>query len=185
MVVVGISGMPGCGSSTAGRLLAKKLKIDFFSVGDYTKIEALKLVGEPEETKRAAEFWYSEKGSSKEFHNRSDEMQIEIAKKGDVVIDAKLAVHMLKGIADLRVWIASPFETRAQHVAKRDRIKLDDAKDVLKEKENLERENFKKIYGFDYFTQDKEADLVVEAFGKNPDQIVDAILKELKNRGKA
>ena len=42
MPVIVISGKPGCGSSTTAKLLAKKLNLRHFSLGDYNKAHAKK-----------------------------------------------------------------------------------------------------------------------------------------------
>lgn len=182
MVVVAISGQPGCGSTTAAKMLAGKLGVEFFSLGNYTKNRALELSGEPSETRRTADFWGSEKGSSAEFHNESDMMQKELAAKGDIVIDAKLAIHMLRGFADFSVWLRADFGARAGKVAKRDGIPEQEAKRILEEKERLERENFLRLYGFDYFVQEQEADIVIDVGKKTPEQAVGLILARMKER---
>ncbi len=182
MAVVAISGQPGCGSTTAGKLLAEKLGLKFFSLGNYTKKIALEVSNEPEETKRTSEFWHSEKGSSAEHNNKMDIMQKEMAATGDIVMDAKLAIHMLRGFADFSVWLKADFDVRARRVANRDSISIKEAEAVLREKEKLERDNFRRIYGFDYFDQEQEADIVIDVAEKKPEQIVGLILEEMKER---
>lgn len=183
MVVVALSGQPGCGSTTVSRLLAQVLGIEFFSVGNYTKKIALNISGEPEETQRTVEFWQSEKGKNAEFHHESDMMQKGRAAKGNVVIDSKLAIHMLRGFANISVWLKAPLGRRAERVAKRDSISVKEAEAILKEKEKLERDNWERIYGFDYFSQEKEADIVIDVGEKRPDQIAGMIVDELRRKG--
>lgn len=180
MVVIAISGQPGCGSTTVGKLLAGKLGIKFFSLGDYTKKAALHAHKTPIEGKRARDFWLSKKGSSKEFHQHSDALQKRLARKGNIVIDAKLAVHMLDGLPDLRVWLKAPVGERAKRYAKRDKVSIAEARKILKEKENLERANWKKMYGFDYFKQEKNADIVIDVADKKPEEIAASIISSLK-----
>lgn len=182
MVVVTISGQPGCGSTSVGKLLAKKLGVEFFSVGDYTKKLALDISSEPEETRRAVEFWASKKGSSKEHHYETDMMVKTKATEGRIVIDGKIAIHMLRGFCDISVWLKAPFDTRAERVAKRDKISKQEAEKILKEKERLEGENFQRLYRFDYFGQADEADMVVDVGDKKPEEIVEIILKEIGKR---
>jgi cytidylate kinase len=180
MVVVVVSGMPVCGSSTTARLLAKKLGIRHFSVGDYYK-QLAKKYSTGGEIKRNVEFFRSEKGSDIDLHHRLDEMQKKVAKEGNVIIDSKIGIKMLNNLANVKVWIKAPFDVRAKRVAKRDKIPLEKAKEFLKDKERLERENFKRIYGFDTFDQEKEADLVIDNSHLSPEEAVDKILKYLRN----
>ncbi len=184
MVVIAISGQPGCGSTTVGKLLAERLGTDFFSLGKWNK-EQLKIIKGEEtgnETKNSIEMWKNKRGSSEEFHNMSDIKQKEIAAKGNVVIDAKLGIHMLRGFADFSVWLKAVENVRAERYAKRDGTGIKEAGKSLKEKENLERENWKKIYGFDYFGQEEEADLAIDVGNKTPEQITGLIMKEMKKR---
>jgi predicted cytidylate kinase len=184
MVVVAISGQPGCGSTTTGQLLAKRLGVSFFSLGKWNK-EQLKIFEgrrTKSETQDSIEMWKNRKGQSTDFHNNADNMQKQIAAKGNVVIDAKLGIHMLKDIADFSVWLKSGFSVRAARVAGRDKTEKKTAEKMVREKERLERENFVRIYGFDYFDQEKEADIVIDVGDKTPKQIVELILKKMKAR---
>lgn len=179
MTTIVISGKPGCGSSTTGRLLAEKLKVKFFSLGDWNKKQIDKYSNSPpkNETERSILMWKSAKGSSSGFHIHSDEKSLEVAKKGNVVIDAKLGIRLLKGHYDASIWLTAPIKVRAERYAKRGGTPLGTALAELKEKENLERTNWKKIYGFDYFDQEKEADLVIDTGDKSPEEIVSKILR--------
>ena len=182
MVVVAISGQPGCGSSTTGRLLAQRLGVKFFSVGKWNKEQLHIIAGRStrSETQDSIEMWKNARGKSSDFHNDADMMQKELASKGNIVIDGKLAIHMLRGFCDFSVWLRADFETRVKRYAHRDSTGLKEAQAALREKEGLEKENFLKIYGFDYFGQEHEADIVVDTGDNAPEEIVDMILKKMK-----
>ncbi len=154
--VICISGQPSCGTSTVAKIVAEKLGLDYFSPGQYFKKHSA-----GKETESAVAVWKTEKGSSRSFHNDIDRLQLEIAEKGNVVFDGKLSIRMLKN-SNLKVWLKADIEKRAERVAKRDSMDIGAALEKLKEKEVLERKNWKKIYGFDYFEQEKEADLVID-----------------------
>ncbi len=177
MAVIVISGQPGCGSSTAAKLLARKLRLKHFSVGDYNKSHASV---KAKETDKSIAMWKIK--GLKKFHMNSDELARTYAKKGNIVIDGKLTVRMLKGLDDLSVWLKAPRNVRAQRYAKRDDIPTATAAKKLAEKEKLERSNWLRIYGFDYFDQEKEAGLVIDTSRKKPGMIVDLIIKRLKEQ---
>ncbi|MFH0832463.1 MAG: cytidylate kinase family protein [Candidatus Aenigmatarchaeota archaeon] len=179
MIVV-VSGMPGCGSTTTARLLAKKLKLKFFSVGAYTKKimrEDMKI--DKKETERSVDFWKTKRGKSKEHHVTVERMQEDLAKRGDIVIEGKISIRFIKN-ADFRIWLKAPLNVRAKRYVKRDNLMLKDAMRFLKEKQRDERENWKKIYGFDYFIQEKEADLIIDTMNKKPEEIVKMIINSIK-----
>jgi CMP/dCMP kinase len=187
MPVIAISGQPGCGSSTTAQMLSDRLNLKFFSLGKWNK-EQLHIIEGREtgsETKNSIEMWQNKKGSSKGFHHESDMMQKEIAAKGNVVIDSKLAIHMLKDLADLKIWLKVDFKVRAKRVAKRDGVSQKIAAEMLGEKERLERDSWKKIYGFDYFEEEKEADLVIDVADKEPGVILDIIMTVLHEKNLA
>ena len=177
MTVIIISGMPGCGSTTTGALLAEKLGLKFFSAGSYTKQLAKdeeKIDGK--ETERIIDFWKTIRGQSKEHHMAVEEMQQKLADQGDIIIEGKVSIRFVKN-ADSKVWLKAPTETRAERYAKRDGHDGKKAMQDLEAKEKAERESWKRIYGFDYFDQEKEADLVIDTSNKAPEDIVNVIIK--------
>ncbi len=181
MVVIVISGMPGCGSTTTGALLAEKLGLKFFSAGNYTKQLARdeeKIDGK--ETERIVNFWDTLRGKSKDHHMSVEELQQKLVKEGDIIIESKLGIHFLK--ADFRVWLKAPKEIRALRYVKRDSISLADAVSFLRKKEAAERDNWRRIYSFDYFDQEKEADIVIDTSDKTPEEIVEIIIKAIGNK---
>ena len=184
MVTIAIAGQPGCGSTTIGRMLSERLGLDFFSLGKWNKEQLQIIEGRKThtETQDSIEMWKNKKGASEEFHNMSDIKQKEIAAKGDVVIDAKLGIHMLRGFADFTIWLKADTKIRAERYAKRDGTDVKEAGRALKEKETLERESWKRIYGFDYFEQEEEADLIIDVGDKMPEKIIELILKEMKGQ---
>ncbi|MBI4019055.1 MAG: cytidylate kinase family protein [Candidatus Aenigmarchaeota archaeon] len=176
MVVIAISGQPGCGSTTTGRLLAKKLGLGFFSAGEYFKSFS------KGKTQEAVDFFGSEKGSSKDFHHAIDKLMVENAKKGNIAIDGKLAIHFLNTIADVKIWLKARVEKRAERYAKRDGVSIESAARTVKEKDDLERKTFKSLYGFDTFSQEKEADIVIDTSDKTPEQTVSEIMVFAKRK---
>ncbi|MBI2579202.1 MAG: cytidylate kinase family protein [Candidatus Aenigmarchaeota archaeon] len=179
MPVIVISGQPGCGSSTTAKLLAKKLRLKHFSVGDYNKSHVRK----GRETEKSIVMWKTRKGASKKFHIDSDALAKEYAKKGNIVIDGKLQIKLAKGFYDFSVWLKAPKKVRAERYARRDKITLKEAEKKLREKEKLERKNWLRIYGFNYFSQQEEADLVLDTADKKPEKVVEIIIRKLRARG--
>jgi CMP/dCMP kinase len=196
--VIAISGMPGAGSSTIGKLLAQELSMKSFSPGQLFKDVALGKVKEqhyykllkhlcdlkgikiPEmksdnNSKATIDLWNTEFGKSKEFHEVLDLLQIKLSKKDKIVIDGKLSLRMLTN-ADLKIWLTADIESRARRTAYRDKIDIEEAKKILIQRERKEREEFKKIYDFDYFDQENDADIVIDTSNYEARAVVDIIL---------
>lgn len=183
--VIVISGQPGCGSTTTGKLLSDGLGIEFFSVGTYYK----KLAEEKTKTKVkwksptivSTDYLSTKEGSDKKLHNKIDAMQIKLSKKGNIIIESKLGIHMLPE-ADFKVWLKASKEVRAKRYAERDNMDIDKARKEIERKDMTERSKFKDIYGFDSFSLEKKADLVIDTSNKKREEIVEIIISSLKKR---
>lgn len=177
MVVIVVSGVPGAGSSTVARLVADKLDLEFFSAGDYFK-KLSKKHSEGEE--RTMKFWQTEEGHSQELHEHIDSLTKRAADKGNVVIDAKIGIRILKERADLSVWLKASMVVRAKRHAKRGKVDSKNSLFYIEKRTRLERKHWREIYGFDYFDQEKEADLVIDSSSKSPEKIVEEIVDKLE-----
>lgn len=172
-LTIAISGPPGAGSSSVAKSLARKLNLRYFSPGEFFKSYS--------KSKKALKVWKKE-GRKKKFHQRIDEDQIKRAKEGNIVICGKLSIFFLKDIADLKVWVDCPFKIRVKRIAKREKIPVFKAFEEVKEREKIEREEWKRIYGFDYFNSRNLADLMVDSSKKTPEEITNEIINFIKGR---
>lgn len=174
-----VSGLPGAGSTTVAKELAKKLKLKLFVAG---KLQKQLIKGwKKRESKAAIESWKTDVGSSYKTHRDRDKLQIEIAKKGNVVICSKLGIHFLKNITSYKIWLDVPLKVRAKRVAERDNISIEQAEKEILEREKIERKEWKKMYGFDYFKQKNDADLVLDSSDLTVKQTVERILEFIKD----
>lgn len=179
-LVIVVSGPPGAGSSTVARNIARKLNLKYFSVG---KLHKQFFKGwKKEEAKAALEVWKTHIGASDRTHRDRDALQIEIAKKGRVVICSKLGIHFLKKLSKYKIWLDVPLKIRAERTAKRDKISVQEALKEIAQREEIERREWKRIYGFDYFDQKYDADLVLDSSDLTVKQTVDKILNFIKRR---
>ena len=174
MVVIAISGKPGAGTSTVAKLLAKRMGIGYFSPGE----KFFKASGK-DGTTEALETWRG-KGKIKKFHEDIDNFQRRLARGGNVVICGKLSIWVLKDLADLKIWLDCDFEERVKRSSARDGISLEDARRKLKEREEVEEVEWKRMYGLDRNTQREMADLVLDTTKMDVDGVVERILDKVR-----
>jgi len=176
-LVVVISGPPGAGSTSIAKGVAKKLKLKYFSPGKFQK----SFGGTKKESKAALKVWKTDFGVSEEFHrNLIDRTQREKAEKGNIVICGKLSINMLKDLADFKIWVDTPLKIRAKRTAERDKIPFKQALKEISERERIERREWERIYGFDYFDQKNSADFVLDNSDLTLSQAVNKILDFLE-----
>ena len=178
-ITIAISGSPGAGTSSIAKEVAKRLRLIFFSPGKIQKSYAKT----KKESLAALKVWQTKFGKSEDFHrNILDRKQVEVAKKGNVVICGKLSIKMLGSLADYKIWIHAPLKIRAMRAAGRDGISTEEAMKLLSEREDMERKEWRRIYGFDYFDQRKLADIVIDNSRLTLEQAVDKIMGFIKSR---
>jgi len=141
MVVIAVSGLHGTGKTTAARALVRKFGLKYISAGTVFRQMAKERGMTLDEFSRYAE-------RHPKIDIQIDKRTADAAKKGNVLIDARLAGWMAKG-ADVKILLTAPLELRVKRIARRERRKY---KDVLAEtvrRERSEARRFKRFYGID------------------------------------
>lgn len=139
MVVITVSGPAGSGKSTIAKLLAKKLNIKYYSIGEFFREKA------KEAGKDIKEFT---KEIPKELHLEADNHVDELSKKGNIILDGRLVGYMASN-ANFRIYLTAPLETRAKRLAGRNQISANEAKKRIQEREAEHERIFSNIYNLD------------------------------------
>lgn len=173
MVTITISGTPGSGKSTVAILLEKKLGIRYIYSGMIFRELA------EEHNMTLEEFGkYCEKNS--EIDKKLDERQLEIMKKGDVILEGRLAGWLAyqNNIPAFKVALDTDLETRAGRIVKREKGSVAQRKKEIMERERSEATRYKNYYRIDL--KDKSIyDLIIDSGNKTPEDIVDIIVKKI------
>lgn len=141
MVVIAVSGPHGAGKTTVAKFLAKKLGLRYISAGEIFRKMAAEMNMSLEDFSKYAE-------KNKKIDEEIDRRTIEEAKKGDVLVDARLAGWLLE-TADLKILLTAPLETRVRRIAEREGRSYDEVWRETVKREKSEEKRFKKFYGID------------------------------------
>ena len=175
-MIITISGLHGTGKSTVGKLISQNLNLKYYSTGQAFR----DLAREHQMTLR--EFThYAE--THPDIDLNLDKKIIEIAKKGDILIDSQLSGHILKEIADFKIHLTCPIEIRVKRMAERDGSTFDSKykETTLREKSELQR--FKRLYDIDLNdskTLEAIHDLIINTEKMSINEVVKLILSKIE-----
>ena len=174
MVTITISGTPGSGKTTVTNLLEKKLGIKSVYSGEIFRELANKYKMTLEEFGK-----YCEENS--EIDKELDEKQLEILKKGNVILEGRLSgwIAHINNISAFKISIDTDIETRARRIVKREKGSIEKRKEEIQIREKSESLRYKTYYDIDL--KDMSIyDVVIDSGNKTPEEIVGIIVEKLK-----
>jgi cytidylate kinase len=172
--VVTVGGPPGSGKSTAGRLVAQSLGLEFRSAGDLFRAEARR-----QGMDLAAFGRYA--AAHPEVDRELDRSMQALATPGRL-LDGRIQGPLCRraGVPVYDVVVTAREEIRVKRVAGRDGESVDQARRLVREREASERDRYRRFYGIDL---DREpASLVVDSSDRTPQAVADAILEFVRER---
>jgi len=172
-MIITLSGPPGSGTSTVGKIVAKKLDLKFLPVGEIFRQMAKEKGLSLEEFSSMAE---KDPSVDKEVDIR----QVEEANKGKVVFDSRLSGWLVRN-ADLKVWLKAPLDVRLKRVAQRDKISEQRAFIDVTLREGSEKKRYKNYYDID-LDDLSVYDLVIDTSKWNADQVAELIEKAVTKK---
>ena len=173
MVTITVSGTPGSGKSTIAQLLHEKLGIKYVNSGMIFRDTAEKYKMSLEEFGK-----YCERNSK--VDKELDNSQVEILKKGNVILEGRLAgwLAFKNDIPSFKIMIDADVNTRAKRVVNREKGNVDKRKKEIIKREKSESTRYKNYYGID-LGNISIYDLVIDSSNKKPEEIIDIILEKL------
>ncbi len=168
---IAISGKSGCGNTTVSTLLAEKLgvKLINFTFRQLAAEKGLTLAQVIENAK-----------TDDSYDIAVDTRQVELARAEPCVLGSRLAIWMLKE-ADLKVYLMADDDVRAKRILNREGGDLNAIKEFTSMRDSEDSRRYLKLYDIDNSKFDF-VDLKIDTALYNPEQIVELILKELKNK---
>jgi len=171
-LVIAVSGMPGSGKSTLARKIAEWLGLRLVSAGSLFRDLAARKGLTLSELSRLAE-------EDPSIDKMIDEMSLNEASKGCVVVDAHIAGWILKNVAHVRIYLTAPEEVRARRIAERDNKSYEDALRELRLREESEGRRFKIYYNID-IKDLGDFDLVINTSSFNAEEVFEIAKKAIE-----
>lgn len=176
-MIITISGKPGAGKTTVGKMLAQELRYKFYSVGDFRGEMAQKLGFTIDQLNKLGkkEFWTDQK---------ADEFQKKIGQtENNVIVDGWIAFHFIPKSFKIFVDVDSQIAARRVFIDQRpDEEYLNSEKAVKKQLfDRLEetRQRFLKYYQVDFINKDYY-DLLIDSTKISPEEVVKKIINSLE-----
>lgn len=182
-IVVCISGMAGTGKSTLAKKLAEKYKLTYYSGGD-----ALKELAASEGYNSSSHGWWEspeglrfleKREQNHEFDRAVDNKLLEYAQQGCVLLDSWTMPWLLK--TGFKIWLIASEEKRAERIAKRDKLSMEEALKVLKEKEARTKAIYKELYGFTLGEDLEPFDLILDTNNLNAGEVFHTLCRVMDN----
>lgn len=171
MAIITIFGLAGTGTSSCGKLLAKKLNYEFMSTGNLVRACAKDLGLELHEYEKLL---HENPDKDKEFDQKIKQIGLE---KDNLVIDSRLAWHFIPHSKKIK--FHCPDEIRLKRICLRDNLFLEEAKKVTFFRENNHMTRYQDLYDINDYTSDENFDFVIETSTMTPEEVVDVIVKKL------
>ena len=173
-MILTISGKHGSGKSVIGKKIALALDIKYYSTGQAFRDLAKEMNMSLEEFTQYVE-------NHPEIDQEYDKKIMEIAKKGDIIIDSQLSGHLLQNIADFKILLKCPLETRVKRMAERDQTSYEEKLKETMVREKSEQERFKILYDID-LEDNKTYDLIIETENLSIKEVLNKILSVIKSK---
>jgi cytidylate kinase len=182
-IVVCIAGMAGTGKSTLAKKLAEKYDLKYYSGGDALK----ELAAAEGYDSSSAGWWESQEGLSflqkreqnHAFDKAVDNKLLEYAQQGRVLLDSWTMPWLLK--KGFKIWLIASEERRAERIAERDKLSMEEALQVLKEKEAKTKSIYKELYGFTLGEDLEPFDLILDTDNLNAGEVFQTLCRVMDN----
>ncbi|MBI5732233.1 MAG: cytidylate kinase family protein [Candidatus Magasanikbacteria bacterium] len=177
-----ISGLPGSGKSTVGKILAEKLNYRYFSMGDFRGQMALKRGLTIDELNKLGE---KEEWTDKE----ADNYQIKLGQtENNIVIEGRLSFHFIPHsfkiflTADLKEAARRTLENQAERPDEKPARSLEEAERKLTKRLKSDKARYLRYYQLDY-TEPENYDLVLDTTFIPAAEVARQILDKIKEKG--
>lgn len=175
--IVTLTGPPGSGKSTAGRLAAERLGLTFVSAGQLFRDEAARRGLDLAAFSRYAE-------AHPEVDRSLDDRMLAGATP-DRFLEGRITGALLRrrGVPTVYLVVTAPEEVRVARLAGRDGVPVAEARTLTRAREASEADRYRRFYGIDLAAE--PADLVVDSSELAADAVAERLAAFVARRREA
>lgn len=167
-MIITIGGLAGSGTTTAAKILSRKLQIPYLSAGEIFREMA------KERGMDLLEFGKYAEGND-EIDLEIDRRQAMLAnQKKDLIVEGRLSAYFVE--ADLKIWFIAPLDIRTERISQREDKDQDTVKKEIVTRGESEAVRYHEIHGIDIGNMEVY-DMVINSHSFQPEGIADIILK--------
>ncbi len=173
--VVTLGGPPGSGKTTAAKLVAAELGLDYHSAGELFRAEAARRGMELPAFGAYAQ-------AHPEVDRELDGAMVRLARPG-ALLEGRIqgVLCRRRGTPAHAIVVTATFEERSRRVAARDEQTVEEARRAILEREASEADRYRRYYGIEL--ADEPVDLLVDSTAQGPEAVARVIVTFLHAAG--
>lgn len=177
-MIITITGKPGSGKSTVGKLLAQKLNYQYISIGD--------LRGEVAKKHNITIDELNKIGETQDWTDKEADEQTTLisSQEKNLVIDGRVAFHFAENSFNIYIdcdWNISAkriFENQREDEQKQ--LNVQGVKNMIIQRHEHDKMRYEKWYNIEIDNLDSY-DLVIDSTNSNAEKMVEEIIKKISN----
>jgi CMP/dCMP kinase len=177
-MIITISGLPGSGKSTIADILAEKLSMKRYSVGDFRRDLAKKKGLTINEFNKLGE-------SDKSTDNVADEWQTNIGKtEDDFIIDGRLSFYFIPNSIKILLTVKPEVGSERNYHIKKEEEKTEDLKEAVcqwHDRVESDVKRYKKYYDINPYSEE-HYDFVIDTTKFTIEEVVEKVKRFIENR---
>jgi cytidylate kinase len=171
--------MPACGKTTVAKAIADRFGLKLYGGGDALKEIARKRGYEV----KGDDWWDKEEGmrflmerkKDNRFDREVDEFLLNKLKEGGVIVTSYPLPWLAKD--PIKIWLSASLENRAERMAKRDGISIDEAVNVVKKRDDENKALYKALYGIKFGEDLSVFDFVINTNILTTNGVIEVVCK--------
>lgn len=172
-LIITIFGLAGTGTSTCGKLLAKKLGYDFLSTGNLVRQMANE---RGLDLNRFEDLMKNDSTIDLTLDQKISKIGKQKRTKG-LIIDSRLAWYFIPD--SFKIKFTCDDNIRTKRVTERDRVSFKEAKEKILHRENIHRNKYRDLYGIENYESNENFDFVINSGVLDTENLVMKILEKM------